>query len=102
MKTVIITGGTGVIGKQLSALLTKKGYSVIIFSHSKESSNEQSNPSIAHWNVETGEIDTSAIAKADYIIHLAGAGVADKRWTDERKKQIVESRTKSSALLVKA
>ncbi len=44
----------------------------------------------------------SAIRKAKYIIHLAGAGVADKPWTEKRKKEIVESRTKSSELLVKA
>src|SRR4051812_5208736 len=102
MKTVIITGGTGLIGKQLSALLIKKGYSVIIFSHSQQNSKGQNNPLIARWNIETGKIDKDAIAKADYIIHLAGAGVADKRWTKERKKEIVESRTKSGALLVKA
>ncbi len=102
MKTVIITGGTGLIGKQLSTLLIKKGYSVIVFSHSQQSSNGQNSPLIAHWNIATGEIDKDAIARADYIIHLAGAGVADKRWTKERKKEIVESRTKSCALLVKA
>lgn len=102
MKTVIITGGTGLIGKQLTQLLIKKGYNVIIFSHSKQNGNEQANPSVIHWDVEKGEIDAGAIAKADYIIHLAGAGVADKRWTKERKNLIVESRTKSSALLVKA
>jgi len=102
MKTVIVTGGTGMIGKHLTALLLKKGYKVIIFSHSQQNSNNESNPSIAHWNVKTAEIDKAAIASADYIVHLAGAGVADKRWTKERKKEIVESRTNSSALLVKA
>lgn len=102
MKTVIITGGTGLIGKRLSALLVKKGYNVIIFSRSRQNNKAQSNPSIVQWDIKTGEIDKAAIAKADYIIHLAGAGVADKRWTKERKKEIVESRTQSSALLVKA
>src|SRR4051812_16752811 len=102
MKTVIITGGTGLIGKQLTALLIKKGYKVIIFSHSQQTSNGQNNPATAHWDIRTGEIDKDVIAGADHIIHLAGAGVADKRWTKERKKEIVESRTKSSALLVKA
>lgn len=102
MKTVIITGGTGLIGKQLTALLIKKGYEVIIFSHSRQSNNQQQNPSFAHWSIQTGEVDKTAIAKADYIIHLAGAGVADKRWTKERKEEIENSRTQSSALLVKA
>ena len=50
--------------------------------------------SYALWNVEAGSIDSTAIASADYIIHLAGAGVADKRWT-AKEKEIVESRTKA-------
>lgn len=102
MKTVIITGGTGLIGKRLSAMLIKKGYNVIIFSHSQQNSNEKNTPSITRWNIEKGEIDKDAITKADYIVHLAGAGVADKRWTKERKEEIRHSRTESSALLVKA
>ena len=60
------------------------------------------NISYAKWNVEKGEIDKAAIAQSDYIIHLAGANVAEKRWTDKRKKEIVESRTKSGELLVKS
>ena len=47
-------------------------------------------------------VNEEAFKKAKYIIHLAGAGVADKPWTEKRKKEIVESRTKSSALLIKA
>jgi hypothetical protein len=58
--------------------------------------------SYAEWNVEQQTIDATAIEQADYIVHLAGAGVADKRWTKERKEEIVHSRTQSSALLVKA
>lgn len=54
------------------------------------------------WNVEAQTIDKDAVAKADYIIHLAGAGVADKRWTKKRKQEIVDSRVKSGALLVTA
>ena len=88
MKTVIITGGTGLIGKQLSAMLIKKGYNVIIFSHSRQSSNSQNNLSTVHWDIATGEIDKDAVARADYIVHLAGAGVADKRWTKERKREM--------------
>lgn len=57
---------------------------------------------IAHWDPRTLTIDDEAIRQANYIIHLAGAGVADKRWSKKRKKEIVESRTTTSALLVKA
>jgi uncharacterized protein (TIGR01777 family) len=58
--------------------------------------------SIARWDPYKGDIDPEAIKAADFIVHLAGAGVAGKRWTARRKKEIVESRTRSSQLLVKA
>jgi hypothetical protein len=54
------------------------------------------------WDPATGLIDPEAIRQADYVVHLAGAGVADHRWTDKRKKVIEESRTKTAELLVKA
>jgi uncharacterized protein (TIGR01777 family) len=60
------------------------------------------NISYALWDVEVQTIDVEAIQKADYIINLAGAGVADKRWSAARKKEIVESRTKAGATIVKA
>jgi len=54
----------------------------------------------AEWNVETQTIDEWAIKEADFIIHLAGAGVADKRWTERRKEEIEKSRVNSSKLIV--
>ena len=102
MPTVLITGGTGLIGKALSAMLVNKGYEVIILSRSSaKKQNNSSSISYAKWNIEQQTMDRDAVAKADYIIHLAGANVAEKRWTAKRKKEIVESRTKSSALLIK-
>lgn len=103
METVLITGGTGMIGKALTTALLEKNYNVIILS--RNAANEQrptNNLSYAQWNINDQTIDKAAIAKADYIIHLAGAGVADKRWTKKRKKEIVDSRVKSGELLVKA
>ena len=107
MATILLTGGTGMIGTYLQRFLTKKGHGVIVLVRDQSKNKHQqelpdANISFAKWNVEKREIDTDAIAKADYIIHLAGAGIADKRWTNTRKKEIVESRTKSSALLIKA
>ena len=58
------------------------------------------NLSYANWNVEEQTIDITAVAKADFIIHLAGAGVADKRWTEKRKQEIVDSRVNSSKLII--
>lgn len=100
MATVLITGGTGLVGKALGHALLEKGYSIIILSRQTNQQSAVANISYATWNVEKQTIDKEAIAKADYIIHLAGAGVADKRWTKKRKQEIVSSRVESSKLIV--
>lgn len=104
MPTVCITGGTGLIGKALTAVLLQKGYEVIVLTRGMPAEKGVHRPglSFANWDVAAQTIDAGAVKKANCIVHLAGAGVADKRWTDRRKKEIAESRTKSSALLVKA
>ena len=103
MSTVLITGGTGMIGKRLTELLINKGYQVIILTRGQSSViSNLSSVSYAQWNIKKQTIDVDAIQKADHIIHLAGAGVADKRWTTKRKKEIVDSRVQSSKLIVKA
>jgi uncharacterized protein len=96
---VLITGGTGLLGSHLTPLLLQHGYQVSYLSR-----NTEPIPSVKlyQWNVEEGYIDIKAIEQADYIIHLAGAGVADKRWTKSRKQEILESRTKSAQLLFNA
>jgi len=103
METVIITGGTGLIGTALSKFLVSRGYQVIILSRNpKEHSTNSPGIVYASWNMEAQLVNEEAFRKAKYIIHLAGAGVADKPWTEKRKKEIVESRTRSSELLVNA
>ncbi len=97
MARVLITGGTGLVGTAVKNLLLQKGYEVVLLTRSTVSKE-----GYAHWDINAGSIDATAIAGADYIIHLAGAGVADKRWSVARKQEILDSRTKSSALLVKA
>jgi len=77
-------------------MLTARGHRVIILSRGEKGEN------FVHWDPYKEIIDPEAIKSADFIVHLAGAGVADKRWTARRKKEIVESRTRSSALVVKA
>jgi uncharacterized protein (TIGR01777 family) len=101
MQTILITGGTGMIGEALTKALTAKKYEVIILSRSKKNS-DQPNVSFAKWDVEKQTIDIDAIKNVDHIIHLAGVNVAEKRWTRKRKQEILESRTKSGELLVKA
>ena len=102
MPTILITGGTGLIGKNLTGHLTGKGYEVIILSRKNIVNTKNKQVTYALWNIEKQEIDINALAKSDYIIHLAGAGIADKRWTKKRKQEIVDSRVKSGELLVKA
>lgn len=100
METVIITGGTGMIGSALTLLLRARGYKVIILSRTKHDSHDE-NVSYAEWDIGKGYIDPQAIQNADHIVHLAGAGIADKRWTKKRKKLIVDSRVDSGNLIVK-
>lgn len=89
------------IGQALTRELLAKGYAVIVLSR-KPAARKEGALSYAQWDVEAQTIDKEALQKADYIIHLAGANIAENRWTDKRKREIRESRTKGSALLVKA
>ncbi|MEO7214784.1 TIGR01777 family oxidoreductase [Mucilaginibacter sp.] len=95
-KNILITGGSGLLGKQLTEELLSKGHTVNHLSRTKGK-----NPKVKTflWDVDKGQIDEHCIDGIDTIIHLAGAAIADKRWTAERKREIVESRTKSIALV---
>lgn len=112
MPTVLITGGTGMIGTALSRHLLHQGYDVIILSrHPLETASVYRTYSLqnsfrpsgkifyARWDTEKQYIDAEALAKADHIVHLAGEGVAKKRWSKKRKEEIRLSRTKSSETL---
>jgi hypothetical protein len=103
MDTAVITGGTGLIGRALSKFLESHGIQVIILSRNPKNYGSVS-PGInyAAWNPEKQTINEEAIKNSKYIIHLAGAGVADKPWTEKRKMEILESRTLGSSLIVKA
>lgn len=101
MNTVLITGGTGMIGKELTKHLSGRGYQVIILTREIPAHTSHGNKvSYALWDVNKQTIDLEAVQKADFIIQLAGAGVVDKKWTESYKAEIRDSRTKSSALLI--
>ena len=102
MPTILITGGTGLIGRNLTGHLTHRGYQVILLSRKSIEAPQNKQVTYALWDIDKQEIDVDALTKADYIIHLAGAGIAAKRWTKKRKQEIVDSRVKSGELLVKA
>ena len=101
MRTILITGGTGLVGKALTGLLLEKNYKVIILTRSIPKNKDNINVSYAVWDIKENKIDIAAIQKADAIIHLAGAGVMDKKWNAAYKAEIVLSRTQSSELIVK-
>ncbi len=96
MENVLITGGSGLVGKRLTEFLLRGGYSV---SHLSRNPREYGEVKVYKWDLKNDYIDKEAISNADYIIHLAGAGVADKRWTESRKKEIIDSRVDSGNLL---
>lgn len=103
MKTVIVTGGTGNIGTALCKMLTEKGYRVIIFTRSSlHQKNYIDNVEYIRWNPADQQFDSKAISETDVIINLAGAGIANGRWTKKRMRQIYESRINSDRTIVKA
>ena len=94
---VLITGGTGLVGTRLSQLLTAAGHSV---GHLTRGSGPSATADRTfRWNPVAGEIDAAAVPWADALVHLAGAGVLDERWTPARKKEIVESRVRGLQVL---
>lgn len=93
MAKIVITGGTGFIGTHLTNHLQNKGYEVAILSRNPKKKNE------FRWNITEKYIDEKALINATHIIHLAGAGIAEKRWTTKRKEVLINSRTASTTLL---
>lgn len=97
METVLITGGSGIIGKRLSVMLKNKGYEVRHLSRSAKSNSTY--PTFV-WNLAKNYIDPAATKGVDHIIHLAGENVGAGRWTAERKKRIITSRVDTAQLLL--
>jgi len=99
MKTILITGGTGLLGMRISSLLKEKGLSI---RHLSRTENLNAVYPAYKWDLKSQTIDPRALDDIDGIIHLAGAGIADGSWTKSRKKAILDSRINSSKLLTKA
>ncbi|MEE9361915.1 MAG: TIGR01777 family oxidoreductase [Cellulophaga sp.] len=95
---VLITGGTGLVGKWLCTRLAEKGYTVYLLSRTKE----QNTPfKVFTWDWKQQEIEVEALENVAYIIHLAGANIADKRWTYKRKQLLINSRVETGKLILK-
>jgi uncharacterized protein (TIGR01777 family) len=96
---IAITGATGFLGRALVAALQERGDTPIIFSRAQTAARN-----VVRWQPAAGEVnkdDLTRVGSIDAFIHLAGAGIADKRWTANRKKEILDSRTHGTALLAK-
>ena len=96
MSKILITGGTGLVGKKLTEMLIDTNHEVVILSRNPKNKNE------FKWDITKNYIDKKVFRNIDYIVHLAGAGIADKKWTNKRKKIIIDSRVESANLLYSA
>jgi len=95
----LITGGSGMVGTRITEVLLKNHQEVNWLSSSKKS---KQGVNSFYWNIKTNEFDNKCLEGVDVIIHLAGTGIADKNWTPERKVELIDSRIKSTALLLEA
>ena len=93
MSKILITGGKGLVGTRLTKMLIDKNHQVVILTRTANAQNEY------EWNISEKKIDKEAFVNVDYIIHLAGAGIADERWTSKRKKTIIDSRVETANLI---
>ena len=98
---VLITGGSGLVGTRLTEILLERGFTVSHLTRKVEKKTIGGKPVRTYlWDIKKEVIDEKAFLVADYLVHLAGAGIADENWSDERKNEIIDSRTKSINLIV--
>ena len=93
---VLITGGSGLIGRYLTSALLSEGYSV---SHLSRGTSQFGRVRVFRWDPEQNILDPLIFEGIDYVINLAGAGIGEKRWTGKRKEEILSSRVNSTRLL---
>ncbi len=94
--SVLITGGSGLIGTHLTSTLLSKGYKV---THLSRKLTKQNNIRVFQWDPEKGILNPEALDGIDFVINLSGANIGEKRWTKRRKEEIVNSRVDSARLL---
>jgi uncharacterized protein (TIGR01777 family) len=96
MMKILITGGKGLIGSQLTKTLSDKGFEVAVLTRKPDGAGQFTQ---YYWNPQKGEIDEQALLKTDCIIHLSGANIAEKRWTKKRREELISSRVDSAFFL---
>lgn len=92
-EVVLITGANGMVARELSKIIDKE-YAVRFLTRKKEKSNEY------EWDINKRMIDESAFEDVSHVIHLAGANISEKRWSEERKEEIISSRIDSAKLIL--
>lgn len=97
MKTILVTGGSGIIGRRLSEMLRESGYKVIWLSRERHVNGDYPR---YRWNYHKNEIEKECLEQADIIIHLAGSNLGEGKWTRHKKQEIVESRVQTASLLL--
>lgn len=100
-KTILITGGTTLVGKRLTRHLMRQGYEVLWLGGEASARGHQL-PDVLPWDWERGVVSLEALERADAIIHLEGANLLDTRWTVERMRSIVRSRLVSAKVIFDA
>ncbi|WP_298304560.1 TIGR01777 family oxidoreductase [Flavobacterium sp.] len=95
---VLITGATGLIGKELVALLLENNHTVHYLTTSPQKIQNKTNYYGFYWNPQEGKIDDNCLDGVDTIVHLAGASIS-QRWTNAYKQELIESRVLSANLL---
>ncbi len=96
---VLLTGGSGLIGRALTETLIAQGYGVRNLSRKPSPSQHPRYQEYA-WDPQSGTLDESALEGVEYVVHMAGAGINDKRWTKRYKKTILQSRVLSTRCIV--
>lgn len=96
MDTVLITGGSGLVGRALTRALQAEGHAVRWLGRGGEQA-----PGVEafRWDITTGAVDELALDGVDHVVHLSGAGIADKRWSEARKQELYDSRVKAANIL---
>jgi uncharacterized protein (TIGR01777 family) len=93
---VLITGGSGLVGRYLTSALLGQGFNV---SHLSRGTGQFGKVRVHRWDPEKRILDPAILQSVDYIIHLAGANLGESRWTENRKREIISSRVGSANLL---
>lgn len=96
MKTVLIAGGTGLIGRKLTTVLKERGFKVY-----KLSRKNTRRRGYITWNPELQTVDSKNFHKINILINLVGSNIADKRWTSARKQELIQSRVNTTLFLRK-